>query len=112
MKSFRRIVSAVVVVAALGLVGWLGYRLATAADTFTYRAEFTTPPASDDALRDWLAAQPRVGDASVRRDGPTVVVEFTMPARGGHPRPDPLGRAEQLGYGRLERYTLRVTSRW
>jgi hypothetical protein len=99
-------------VAAVGLLGWLGYRLANATSICTYRAEFTTLPASDDALRDWLASQPGVSGVSVSRDGQTVVVEFTMPSFGHHAQPNPVRQAEQLGYGGLRRYTVGYTSRW
>jgi hypothetical protein len=59
----------IVVVVVVELLGWFGYRLANATAVYTYRIDFAILPASDDALRKWLASQPGVLAASVRRDG-------------------------------------------
>jgi hypothetical protein len=73
----RAIPIAIVVWAAL--VGWLGYRIATATTTMTMRLDFAALPATDQALQDWFDSQPGI-DATVSRDGQTVVIEYAVSA--------------------------------
>ena len=93
------------------LLGWLGYTIysaATATDTFTYRMDFTALPASDDALHDWLASQPGITSVSVRREGLTVVAEYTSSGDGGQPQLDPFRQMEQFGYSGLKGYKMQL----
>lgn len=111
MKSFR-VAVLVLVVVAVTLLGWFGYRVANAVDIHAYRGEFATLPATDDALRNWLAAQPGVTNVNVGREGRVVVIEFAIPTHGSYPCPEPEREAPLLGYGAMERYVGSCETRW
>jgi hypothetical protein len=71
-----------------------------------------TLPASDDDLRKWLAAQPGVLSASVRRDGQTVVIEYSRSHWSGQPLVDPVGEAKRFGYSDFRAFTSDYKRRW
>lgn len=50
--------------------------------TITARLDFTSLPATDDCLQDWLRAQPGITGATVTRTGNQVQVRCTVPAHG------------------------------
>jgi hypothetical protein len=106
------LVAAIIVAVVVGVLGWFGHRLANATDTYNYHIKFDTLPASDDALREWLASRPGITSSSVGRDRQTIVIEYTMPTHGGHPQPDPIGEAKRLGYAGLRQYTGGYERRW
>jgi hypothetical protein len=97
---------------AVALLGLLAFWAATARDTYTYRINFDTVPASHEAFQQWLAAQPGVTSASVSTSGDAVVVEYAMPWYRGSPRVDPVAEARRFGYGRYWRATCIHQLRW
>jgi hypothetical protein len=101
-----------VILAAVALFGWLGYRVATAADTYVYRINFNILPTTDEAFQDWLAAQPGVTYASVTRSGDAVIVEYAMPWYSRSPRIDPVSEAKRFGYGGYWKSTCFHQVRW
>jgi hypothetical protein len=100
------------VLAAVGLFGWFGYRVATATDTYTYRINFNTLPATDEAFETWLGSQPGVRSASVTRSGDAVIVEYAMPWYSNAPRIDPVTEARRFGYGGFWKSTYDRRLRW
>ena len=107
-----RVVKIVSVVAAVVLFGSLGYRVATACDTYTYRINFNTLPTSDEAFQGWLGSQPGVSSASVTRSGEAVIVEYAMPWYNYSPRIDPVAEAKRFGYGGFWKSAYDHRLRW
>jgi hypothetical protein len=85
-------------VVAVGLLGWLVHHLATVTSAYTARLDCANLPADDTALRDWVAAQPGVQVAAVRREGATVVVVFEQAPWGDAPVANLIEQATRLGY--------------
>ena len=106
--QFRVVASCAIVVGLLGWGGYTIYRTATATDTYTYRIDCTALPATDDALREWLASQPGVTAVSVRREGLTVVVVYTSSGAGGQPQLDPFRDTAQFGYSGVVGYKTQL----
>jgi hypothetical protein len=65
---------------------------------YAQRIEYTTLPADDAALVEWLRAQPGVSGAAVSREGRVLVVSFSMRTMGSAPGPDVIAEAERFGY--------------
>jgi hypothetical protein len=76
---FSRVAPIAAVLICAALIGWLGYRIATSTNTMTMRLDFAGLPANDQALQDWFDSQPGI-DATVSRDGQTVVIEYAVSA--------------------------------
>ncbi len=73
----RQFFSTAVTIAAVLLAGFL---VLGARHAQEWSVRFATLPATDDALRDWLAGQPGVTGAEVTRDGDTVRLRYATPA--------------------------------
>lgn len=97
-QSQKWAILVVVGVLVLGWLGNLGYRMATATTTTTYRIVFATMPANDESLAGWLRSQPGVLRADVSRDGTTLIAAFDMPTSGKYPEPPVVREAGQFGY--------------
>jgi hypothetical protein len=77
--AWHRTVPIVMVVAWVAIIAWTGYRIVNATNTNTMRLDFAALPATDEGLQDWFDSQPGI-DATVSRDGPTVVIEYSVSA--------------------------------
>jgi hypothetical protein len=102
-------VAVAVVLVALGVAGWAVYRSLNPTLVYTYRIQYADMPATDDALADWLKAQPGVTQASVRREGDAVVVRYEV--KGDHSTPDVVAKSKDFGYSGLRRLTATITGR-
>ena len=107
-----RAVKVGMVLAAVALFGFLGFRVATACNTYTYRIDFNTTPTTNEAFQQWLAAQPGVTSASITNSGDAVIVEYAMPWYSTSPRVDPVVEAKRFGYGGLWRSTFDQRLKW
>jgi hypothetical protein len=108
MSSKDRVRWAVAAAIILAVVGWLGYKVATATTVYGFRLTYATMPADDEALAAWLRAQPGVTGASVTREGGTLVIGFTQSFLRGGLAPDVFGEATRLGYDGLSSSTLTI----
>ncbi len=109
MSTKDRVRWAVTAALILAVVGWLGYRLTAATYAHTYRLEYATLPADDEALAAWLRSQPDVSAPSVTREGNALVVRFNRRSLRMAGGPDVVGEAGRLGYGGLRSFSTRIT---
>ena len=111
MNPYRKAVllTAIVVVAILA---FFGYRLVNATRTYTYRTDYMTLPADDSALTAWIKSRPGVSNATVSRDGNTVVVMFVMAVMGSDPTPNIHNEDERFGYRGRGSFTSGFQSHW
>lgn len=101
-RKFKLIAVGVLVGALLGVAAFELYQ-ATSTTWYKARVGYRTYPSDDDALTQWLRAQPGVTDGSVVREGGTVVISYGVRTRTRGPSPGPslgaiLDAAERLGY--------------
>ena len=93
----KRIIGGLMVLSiVLGVGAYAIYRAATVTKTSTFRIVYKTMPADDAVITEWLRSQPEVTQASVSRDGDTLVLVFvTAPSS---PEPEIVKTAERFGY--------------
>lgn len=102
MNASRKTPIIVVLVVGSIVLGWCGYlvyRAATQIKTSTFRIVYKTMPAEDEAMTAWLRSQPGVKQATVSRDGDTLILVFVMAASSRDPEPEILPAGEKFGYG-------------
>jgi hypothetical protein len=114
VKTSRSIPITVATVAVALVAAWALPRLTSRVrvHVYTQRIVYTTLPADDQALTDWLRSQPGVSRATVSRMGDTLVVVFVMPMSANDPAPNVFQEARRFGYAGPRDSSSTFQPRW